>query len=96
MIIKRILQLAVLCGAIHLFVYGSTKPSPPPTMTGAPRITTSALQQGLAAPVAPRTEIVCVRTNEVWNFSRPEGATVVEKWRRRGAANERVEMVERV
>lgn len=89
MIIKRILQLAVLCGAIHLFVYGSTKPSPPPTMTGAPRITTSALQQGLAAPVAPRTEIVCVRTNEVWNFSRPEGATVVEKWRRRGAANER-------
>ena len=89
MIIKRILQIAVLCGAIHLFVYGSTKPSPPPTNTPPMML------------CAPR--LMCrpeptlgVKTNEHWRFDPPDGATVVEKWRRRGAANERVEMVERV
>lgn len=88
MIIKRILQIAVLCGAIHLFVYGSTKPSPPPTNTPPMML------------CAPR--LMCrpeptlgVKTNEHWRFDPPEGATVVEKWRRRGAANERVEMVEK-
>ena len=91
MIIQRILQLAVLCGAIHLFVYGSTKPPAPPTntppmMLSAPRLRMeddSDKRWDIASPLD-------VRTNEYWRRDPPEGATVVEKWRRRGAANERV------
>ena len=40
MLIQRILQIALVCGAIHPFVYGSTKPPTPPTNT--PPMTLSA------------------------------------------------------
>ena len=91
MIIQRILQIAVLCGAIHLFVYGSTKPPAPPTntppmMLSAPRLRmkdNSDKRWDIASPLG-------IGTNEYWRFDPPEGATVVEKWRRRGAANERI------
>ena len=90
MIIQRILQLALVCGAIHLFVYGSTKPPAPPTntppmMLSAPRLRMeddSDKRWDIASPLG-------VRTNEYWRRDPPEGATVIEKWRRRGAANER-------
>ena len=42
------------------------------------------------AQIAARAAVVGVRTNETHDFSPPEGAHVVERWRRRGAANERV------
>ena len=42
------------------------------------------------AQIAARAAVVGVRTNETHDFSMPDGAHVVERWRRRGAANERV------
>lgn len=42
------------------------------------------------AQIAARAAVVGVGTNETHDFSMPEGAHVVERWRRRGAANERV------
>ena len=89
MIIKRILQVLLACGVIHLFVYGSTKrPSPPagtlPMMMARPRVTAEPERDATLARIED------VGTNETWDFSPPTGATVVAKWLKRGAANERV------
>ena len=43
MIIQRILQIALVCGAIHLFVYGSTKPPAAPPNTPPMRLSTPRL-----------------------------------------------------
>ena len=70
----------------------------PPLMT-APRqlLQTTEPSTGFSTEqIAAQAVFVSVGTNEVWDFSPPQGATVVEKWRRRGAANERVEIVENV
>ena len=90
MIIQRILQLAVLCGAIHLYVYGSTKP--PAGTNAPPRMTMArpAARPPEPPPAGADMVIVGAGTNETWCFAPPDGATVVETWRRRGAANERV------
>ena len=45
-----------------------------------------------AAQIGARAAIVGVGTNETHNFSPPAGAHVVERWRLRGAANERVKL----
>jgi len=76
---------------VHLVVYGSTKGTtnaPPSNMMGlmAPRPSTGFSSGQIAAGAA----IVRTGTGENWNFSPPEGATVAERWRLRGAANERL------
>lgn len=98
MFFQRILQVAVLCGIIHLFVYGSTKPSAPPSddspTTNAPPMRACAARQdrgeGVSLKRRDAASPLSVATNEVWGFAPTEGATVVTTWRLRGAANERV------
>ena len=77
--------IPVVCG-VKAVCFGSNKP---PSGTNAP-------PAGLMA-MTPPPRMMCrpqptlgVGTNEVWDFSPPTDATVVETWRRRGAANERV------
>ena len=74
----------------HLYAMGSTKTNAPPAglppMMSAPRrMTADEPSTGFTAgQIAAEAAFVRIGTNEVWDFSPPEDATVVEKWRRRG------------
>ena len=75
---------------------GSITNEPPaglPPLMMAPRqlLQTTEPSTGFSAEqIAAQAVFVSVGTNETWNFEPPEGATVVEKWRRRGTACERI------
>lgn len=87
-------------------VHGSTKTNRPPSdvvggtnaplpmlMIARPNMTSSGPSTCFTeAQIAVRAAVVGVRTNETHDFSMPDGAHVVERWRRRGAANERVKL----
>lgn len=40
--------------------------------------------------IAAEAAFVSTRTNEVWDFSPPDGATIVERWKKHGAARQRL------
>ena len=40
--------------------------------------------------IAAKAAFVSTRTNEVWDFSPPDGATIVERWKKHGAARQRL------
>ena len=40
--------------------------------------------------IAAEAAFVSAGTNEVWNFAPPEGATIVERWKKHGAARQRL------
>ena len=71
-----------------------TNMPPPLLMMSAPRpmMPRSPSTGFTAAQVGARAAIVGVGTNETHDFSMPDGAHVVERWRLRGAANERVKL----
>ena len=72
-------------------VVGGTNTPPSMLMIARPSMTSSGPSTGFTeAQIAARAAVVGVRTNETHDFSMPDGANVVEPWRRRGAATERV------
>ena len=73
---------------------GDMPTNPPPTMMAAPRLMMPRQPSTgfTAAQVAARAAVVGVGTNETHDFSPPAGAHVVERWRKRGAATERVRL----
>ena len=92
-------QIVVVVVAVNLFVFGSTKTptndvpggasstNEPPPLLSAPRLgsghfgfTEDQLNAGFV--------LVEIGTNEVWDLAMPTNATVVEKWRLRGAADD--------
>ena len=92
-------QIVVVVIAVNLFVFGSTKTptndvpggasstNEPPSMLSAPRLlsgrfgfTWEQLKAGFV--------LVDIGSNEVWNLAMPTNATVVEKWRLRGAVDD--------
>ena len=93
-----LLSLIVPCVFFaKLYVHGSTKTNTPPAglppLMMAPRqlLQTTEPSTGFSAgQIAAQAVFVSVGTNEVWDFSPPEGAHEIGNWRRRGAACERV------
>ena len=77
--------IPVVCG-VKAVCFGSNKP---PSGTNAPPAGLMMMASPPRMMCRPQP-MLSVETNEVWDFSPPANATVVETWRRRGAANERV------
>ena len=70
----------------------------PPLMMAPQRLLqTTELSTGFSTgQLAAQAAFVSVGTNEVWDFSPPEAAHEIGNWRRRGAANEKVVIIENV
>ena len=98
--IRRMSLLSLIVPCIFfakLYVHGSTKTNTPPAglppLMMAPRqlLQTTEPSTGFSAgQIAAQAVFVSVGTNEVWDFSPPQGATLVERWRKHGAARQRL------
>ena len=84
---ERVLLALVAVGFIH---YGATKETNGVRGVSAPL--RNALRTLTQEEIGAGYALVRIDTNEVFDFSAPAGATVVEKWRRRGAAHDRFDI----
>ncbi len=103
---RRLPPLAKIVVAVvttQLVLYGGTKSlsgggsggggwNPQPMFLSLPGEEAAAARSFTDDQLAVLAAIVSCRTNETWTFAAPEGAHVVERWRLRGAAHERVEL----